>query len=83
MSANVCIKALSIDEFLSRHPMPLANLARLTGVSEDSAKSWSCGRRNPLPQVLTHLATIDERFRENPSLRAQFVKLKSVQSTPS
>lgn len=74
MSANICINALSVDEFLSKHPMPLATLARLIGASEDAVRSWSCGRRNPLPQVLTHLATLDERFEENPNLRAQIIK---------
>jgi hypothetical protein len=77
MEQNVTyvIKALSVQEFLANHPMPLSTLSRLMGVSEDSVKSWSCGRRNPLPQVLTHLATLDERFKENPLLRAKFVKV--------
>lgn len=78
--SNLCIKAISVQEFLSKHPMSLSTLARILGVSEDAAKSWSCGRRSPLPQILTHLATIDERFTENPSLREKFVN-KGVQRT--
>ncbi|MDF5729840.1 MAG: hypothetical protein PUP92_17970 [Rhizonema sp. PD38] len=70
------VKALSLEEFLSRHPMPLATLSRLLGVSEDAARSWSCGRRNPLPQILTHLATLDEKLRENPELREQIVRIR-------
>lgn len=73
-NSDFVVKALSLQEFLSNHPMKHEDLARLLGVCVDAVNSWSCGRRNPRPQILTHLATIDERFRENPSLRATFVK---------
>ncbi|MCC5609724.1 hypothetical protein LC612_23845 [Nostoc sp. CHAB 5834] len=68
------IKALSVQDFLTQHPMKHEDLARLLGVCVDAVNSWSCGRRNPRSQILTHLATLDERFRENPPLREKFVK---------
>jgi transcriptional regulator with XRE-family HTH domain len=75
MEQNVyVVRALSLQDFLARHPMKHEDLARLLGVCVDAVNSWSCGRRSPRPQVLTHLATLDERFRENPLLRERFVK---------
>lgn len=75
MQSNACIiRALSLEEFLTKHPMSHENLARLLGVGVDAVHSWSCGRRSPRPQILTHLATIDERFVINPEMRQAFVK---------
>ncbi|WP_414587766.1 hypothetical protein [Scytonema sp. PCC 10023] len=80
MVQNDCIiPALSLEEFLSKHPMRHEDLARLLGVCVDAVNSWSCKRRNPRPQILTHLATIDERLTLNPELRKAFVK--DVQGT--
>jgi DNA-binding transcriptional regulator YiaG len=73
-NATYIVKALSLQDFLTQHPMKHEDLARLLGVCVDAVKSWSCGRRTPRPQVLTHLATLDERFKENPSLRGKFIK---------
>ena len=67
-------QTISLDEFLSRHPMSLDTLARLLGVSRDAASSWSCGRRKPLNQILTHLATLDEKLTLNPELRNALLK---------
>jgi len=77
----VCIEAISLEDFLAKHPMRHEDLARLLGVGVDAVNSWSCGRRTPRPQILTHLATIDERLTLNPEMRKAFVK--SVQSTVS
>lgn len=75
MEQNACIiRALSLQEFLAKHPMRHEDLARLLGVCVDAVSSWSCGRRNPRPQILTHLATLDERLTLNPELRQAFVK---------
>ena len=75
MMQNSCIiRALSLEEFLAKHPMRHQDLARLLGVGIDAVSSWSCGRRTPRPQILTHLATIDERLSANPDMRQAFVK---------
>jgi hypothetical protein len=77
-NATYIVKALSLQDFLTQHPMKHEDLARLLGVCVDAVKSWSCGRRTPRPQVLTHLGTLDERFKENPSLRGKFIKSAKV-----
>lgn len=76
MEQNVTynVQVLSLQDFLAKHPMRHEDLARLLGVCVDAVNSWSCGRRNPRPQILTHLATLDERFSENPPMRERFVK---------
>jgi transcriptional regulator with XRE-family HTH domain len=76
MEQNVgyVVKALSVQDFLSKHPMKHEDLARLLGVCVDAVNSWSCGRRNPRPQVLTHLATLDNQLKADPEYRAMFVK---------
>ncbi|MCC5667778.1 hypothetical protein LC653_28845 [Nostoc sp. CHAB 5784] len=73
-NSDFIVKALSLQDFLIKHPMKHEDLARLLGVCVDAVNSWSCGRRTPRPQILTHLATLDERFIENPLMREKFIK---------